>query len=494
MVDSATSDRASLQRERVFNAVTLDSAGALFVVLDEDGRIVRFNKACERTTGYTFDEVRGRRTQDFLLPADDRQAALERRGRQLRTGERSSFEAHWVAKDGDMRLIAWSNAVLSKEDGAPEFVVGSGVDITELAKSQEALRRSEQRYLRLVETTLDGICIVDADSRVRFANDQMAAMLGLEREEVEGRSIYDFMDDDARLRAGEAFKRREAGIADSYELRYRRSDGSTFWATVSGTPVTDDDGRYAGALAVITDITQRKIAEEERSRTQALLDTIVENVPTAIFLKEAKDLRFVRVNRAEEDLLGIGRDELLGKSIRELFPEFAEDIDGGDRETIAGRRLVDLPENRILSRTQGERILHTKKVPIFDDDGEALYVLGISEDVRAPTSAGRRRLRPTSRRSWFTARRWRRSGGWQAESHTTSTTCSPRSPATRSSHGFGSERRRRPRATLTRSRGQQAAPLSSPGSCSRSVGGRFERWRSSTSTRSCRTWRGCSAG
>jgi len=122
--------------------------------------------------------------------------------------------------------------------------------------------------------------------------------------------------------------------------------------------------------------------EEEGGIEARLLGQIIENLPDMIFLKDAKELRFVRFNRAGERLLGYKREELLGKNDYDFFPRAEADFFiKKDREVLAGGKLVDIEEEPIHTRTLGERILHTKKVPILDEQGEPLYLLGISEDI-----------------------------------------------------------------------------------------------------------------
>ncbi len=101
-----------------------------------------------------------------------------------------------------------------------------------------------------------------------------------------------------------------------------------------------------------------------------------------IFVKEAKDLRFVMFNRSGEELLGYSRHDLIGKNDYDFFPrEQADFFIQKDREVLEGGQLVDIPGEAILTKHLGERILHTKKIPITDREGRPLYLLGISEDI-----------------------------------------------------------------------------------------------------------------
>lgn len=112
------------------------------------------------------------------------------------------------------------------------------------------------------------------------------------------------------------------------------------------------------------------------------LVTILENIPDMVFIKDAKYLRFVFINRAGEELLGITGTEMIGHNDYDFFPEDQADFfTRKDREVLESGLVLDIPEEEIITKSCDVRILHTKKVPILDDDGKSVFLLGISEDI-----------------------------------------------------------------------------------------------------------------
>jgi PAS domain S-box-containing protein len=149
----------ALKKEHSFIRAVLDTCGALVVVLDKEGGIVRFNRACEVLTGYTFHEVRGKTVWDlFLLPADasrirDTFSALASGAFPL------PQENHWVARGGKRHLITWSNTVLFDQKGDVEFVIGTGIDITERKQlEREIIEISDLEQRRIGQDLHDGLC------------------------------------------------------------------------------------------------------------------------------------------------------------------------------------------------------------------------------------------------------------------------------------------------------------------------------------------------
>lgn len=150
-------------------------------------------------------------------------------------------------------------------------------DVSELRRAERALRESERRYRRIIETAEEGVWMLDVAGRTIFANEKMARMLGYTVEELPGRMLFDFMDEEARQSAMEYLERRRQGVREQHDFRFKRKDGTDVWTLISSNPVLDEEENFLGVLGMITDITDRVRATQER---EALLEQAQEAVRT----------------------------------------------------------------------------------------------------------------------------------------------------------------------------------------------------------------------
>jgi len=143
---------------------------------------------------------------------------------------------------------------------------------------------------------------------------------------------------------------------------------------------------------IMADLRERRIVENRLHEANGLLESLLENIPTMVFAKDAADLHFVRLNRAGEKLLGLRRQFLLGKGDADLFPpEQAKFFIDKDREVLALGGIVDIPEEEI-DTANGRRVLHTRKVPVRDALGRTQFLLGISLDITEEKATQRHML------------------------------------------------------------------------------------------------------
>src|SRR2546423_5658863 len=152
--------------ERTLISALLETSGTLIVVLDREGHIVRFNRACEATTGYAFAEVRGQYFWDLFITPEEMEP-VKAVFRALNTGGfPSRYENYWLTKDGERRLIAWSNSAVMGAAGTVAWNIGFGIDITDHKSVEEALSDSQAQLSSVNASAMDAIITVNTEQRI----------------------------------------------------------------------------------------------------------------------------------------------------------------------------------------------------------------------------------------------------------------------------------------------------------------------------------------
>ncbi len=298
---------AELQAERNFIAAILDTAGILVVVLDREGCIVRFNRACERTTGYSSDEVEGRHLWDLLLIPEEVELVRDV-FEELWAGQfPNEAENFWVTKDGQRRLIAWSNTALLTDEGEVEYIVGTGIDITERRQAEEALSESEAKYRDLVENATSAILQMDTEGNITFFNRFAQEFFGYSEEEILGRNVVgtivpekDTTGYDLRAKLEDVVRHPERYY--SSENENMRKDGERVWVAWTNKAIYDKEGRLVEVLCIGIDRTERKRAEEALKRQMREKE--------ALYRADEEMLRYLKLDEVLQALVDVAVDIL----------------------------------------------------------------------------------------------------------------------------------------------------------------------------------------
>ena len=357
---------------------------AIFM-LDANGIVTTWNRGAERIKGYRAGEIIGQHFSRFYREEEVRAGVCARQLEQAARGERFEGEGWRVRKDGSR---FWASVVITAiRDPRNGSLLGFSKvvnDRTQRRLTEEALRESEERFRLTVDEAPIGMALVSLDGRFVRVNRAFCEVVGYEPAELMKLTFHEIThpeDLDADLVLAGQLARGEIARCQ-FEKRYIRKDGTVVHIILNASILRDPAGAPLYYISQIEDITERKRVEKELRDANAFLDAIVENIPLMLFIKESSSLRFVRFNRAGEDLLGWPRQSLVGKSDFDFWPrEQAEFFIEKDRETTKRGEVVEIDEEPIQTRHQGVRILRTKKVPILDPSGNPLYLLGISEDI-----------------------------------------------------------------------------------------------------------------
>ncbi|MEG4804705.1 PAS domain S-box protein [Microcoleus sp. ARI1-B5] len=215
-------------------------------------------------------------------------------------------------------------------------------NITARQLAEEALRESEEKYRCIVETADEGIWIVDTEGKTTFVNQKMANMLGCTPEETIGQPLFAFMDAEGMAIAQANLNRRSQGISEQHDFKFRRRDGSDLWAMVSTNPLPDKQGRYAGALAMVADITDRKQTEAALQQSEAKFRSLYELTSLPVLM--LYDSGICDANTATLKLFGCtSPQQLYGKHPGQLSPAFQPN--GRDSLSMA-QEMMDLALKR----------------------------------------------------------------------------------------------------------------------------------------------------
>jgi PAS domain S-box-containing protein len=364
--------------------LSFENATDVIYTIDADLHVLTVSPSVERILGYKPQDFIGRPVSalGYIRTPESFEEIIGDIGLILKGEVIPATIYQFIAKDGTIKYGEVSGSPLMRE-GKIMGIISVARDITERKRAEEKVTKSEKKYRELYDFLPIPVYEMDLEANITSANRAIYEIFGGTEEDLKkGFKVWQILSPEDMVKSSKNIQKLLKGEQiDGTEYTLMRLDGSVFPAIVISS-VIYSDGKPVGLRGAIIDITERKKAEEEQRRMNVFLDSILENIPDMIFVKDARDLRLIRFNRAGEDLLGYSRNDLLGKNDYDFFPkEQADSFTGRDRDVLYGKKVVDIPEEPIQTSTKGERILHTKKVPILNVNGEPEYLLGISEDI-----------------------------------------------------------------------------------------------------------------
>jgi PAS domain S-box-containing protein len=261
-----------LRRERNFSAAVLDTTAALVMVLDQQGRIVRFNRACELLSGYTTAQVRGKRPVDILV-APEEAVCMEAAQQQWYQGEGSRENEVWLlARDGSRSLVRWSHTTLQSEPDVDEYTICTGIDITHHELLEGRIIQAKREWEQTFDTVPELIFLVDTEHRITRVNRAMASLLGRQPQELVGKLWFSELHASDTPPANCITKALSRHCELSGEAYFERL-GHNYLLSV--TPLSDPGTGSWRAVIVARDLTERERVEVV-ARRQAMIAQIEE--------------------------------------------------------------------------------------------------------------------------------------------------------------------------------------------------------------------------
>jgi PAS domain S-box-containing protein len=412
------------ESEKRYRRITEAITDYIFTVKVVDGHPAETHHGlnCEAVTGYTAEEFKA---DPFLwirmVPAEDQDIVRAQASEVLSGHDPGPIEHRIIRKDGQIRWV--SNSLVPTSDGQGRLLSYDGLlrDITNRKRAEETLRESEERYRQLVETMNEGLAMADQDYVFTFVNERFCDLLGYSRGEMLGCHILEFVHEDYKDFMEDQMVRRQRGEARSYEIDWRAKDGQRVYTLISPKGFYDAYGQFTGSLGVLTDITDRKRAEEAlqkahaelelrvQERTAELLQTneqlkreiedrkrieqelresetryrlLINTMPSIVY-RGYKDWSVDFMDEKVKSLTGYGMEEFNSRK-----KKWSEVIIGRDLETAKNAFIQALKTNKSYVReyrieTKGGEILWIQERGqiVCDKDGEIEYVSGVFFDV-----------------------------------------------------------------------------------------------------------------
>jgi diguanylate cyclase (GGDEF)-like protein/PAS domain S-box-containing protein len=361
-----------------------DSALDAVVTMGANGVITDWNPMAETIFGWSRTEVVGRLVGETIIPLRYRGAHLAGLRHFLATGDgpvlNKRLELAALHRDGHEFPVELSISATSS--GGSHLFSAFVRDITERHRAEEALRASEERYRQIFETAFEGVWVIDIDNRTTFLNPRMAEMLGYAPGEMLGRPVFDFMDADAQAAFTANRDWRQQGRQPEHEFRFRRKDGSELWVLLESSPDVDAQGNYRGSLAMVTDVTERRRAQEALRRMAAMVATSTDGIL-------AVDLNGVLVNwnLGAERMYGYSAEEILGQHIRTIVPDARSQELAGVLDRIRSGAPIE-PIETVRKRKDGSLLeVSISYSPLTDANGIVVATAAIHRDISSAKRA-----------------------------------------------------------------------------------------------------------
>jgi two-component system cell cycle sensor histidine kinase/response regulator CckA len=255
-------------------------------------------------------------------------------------------------------------------------MLGQALRRKEHAKARA--RDGEIRFRQFVETAHEGVVATDAIGQITYLNARASAMLGHPAEEMLGRQLFVFMSPESSFNARTLFARGQRGLAELQELDFRRADGETVWTLCSSSPIMTDD-EFGGALVMITDITQRRVAERDLMQANETLTTLVEAAPLPIVVID-RDYRVTLWNPAAERLFDWSANEVVGRPLPTVPPDSRAAFLEMRRREERGHEIRGI-EARRCRRDGSEVEIYLSSAPLRGADGNIIGSIGMYTDI-----------------------------------------------------------------------------------------------------------------
>ncbi|MBD2356534.1 PAS domain S-box protein [Tolypothrix sp. FACHB-123] len=372
------------QEKQAFRALA-DNAPDIIARFDANLCHLYVNRVIEAETGLPAHEFIGKTNEELGMPAAQVAIWNATLTKVFTTRQPEEIEFEFPSPNG-VKYYQSRCVPEFDQNGNVASVLTIARNITKHKQAELALRQSEAKYRCIVETAIEGVWAVDAEGKTTLVNQQMASMLGYTIEEMQEKSLFEFMDAQGQAIALQYWQRRQQGIREQHDFKFRDRNGCDVWAIVSGTPMFDENGEYIGGLGMITDITGRKQAEEKMREQAALIDIATD----AIFVTNLHN-QILFWSLGSERLYGFSVAEAINKTGQELFNDDASQLTTAIKTTLEKGCWWGELEQRTKAGTK--IIVESRWTLVQEESGEPKSILIVNTDITEKKSLEKQFLR-----------------------------------------------------------------------------------------------------
>ena len=358
------------------------NASAPLRVISKDCEIIRVNETYLNLFRLSIEEIIGRKCYDPDLKHLGHQCDTELCSmKQIEKGN-DNFEYELTTKrDGNSKIVTLVRSVpYSNIKGEFLGIIQNFTDITERSKLETAMKKSEEKYRNLVEDSLEGIWVIDGNANTSFVNQSMAGMFGYKIDEMMGKNLYKFMDEDGKKLAEINFERRRQGIKEDHEFEFIHKSGRKVYTKIRTSPIYDEIGNFNGAMAFVTDDTDQKIARE---KIADMARFYTENPNPVLRLSKKYVLL---ANRASQTLFRIGE----GSRIPEILVKFVNEAFSKEKNLEIEIKIKERIYNLFFVPIKGKGYMNIYAMDITArkeaQDRLERFVSTVSHELRTPVS------------------------------------------------------------------------------------------------------------
>ncbi len=345
--------------EKYRSIVTVMAEG--IVIQQPDQAIVACNPGAEKILGLNEDQIMGRTSIDprwrtihpdgAPFPGDTHPAVIT-----LKTGQPQIGVIMGVYRPDES--LVWisinSQPLIHPGEQRPYAAVTSFTDISDQLRAESALKNSEERYRTIVELAQEGIWQVDAIGRTTFANRKMEEILGYTVAEMQGQSLFMFMDEESRKIAEKNIERRRQGVTEQHEFKFIRKDGAEVWTLLNTCPLFDDQGHYTGAFAMVADISEHKRWESALIQSEKNFRSLIEDANVGVLVHYQGKHEFA--NSKLLNMLGYTLEEFRTTAMKDIVHDSElEKVATHYRARMEGRDVPNIYDT-ILKTKSGDSI------------------------------------------------------------------------------------------------------------------------------------------